>query len=515
MENKTIIIIGAGMAGLAAGCYLQMNGYKTKIFELSAQPGGLCTGWKRKDFYFDGCISWLVGSGPKHFFHKFWKELNVIQKMNFIYEDEFAVVYLKDGQTFTLYDDVDKLEQEFLRIAPEDGEIIKILTDGIRVISEADLKLDKAMELFTQEDFIEFKNRAGKYLEIMGRWGEVTIEEFVQRFKSPYVRENFRKIFFFNRDTSITYFMATMGWRNAKTAGYPEEGSLELSKIVRNRYKSLGGEIYYNSKVSEILVEEDKAVGIKLENSQVYYSDRVISAADGYSTIYKMLKGHYVDEDIQFCYDNLKPCHPQIYVGLGINKTFEDLPHYLSLELDKPLDTGDFKVETLYVKIYNRNRSYAPDGKTSVIVYGKTSHDYWDVLKRENPQQYYKEKAKFGEKIIEVLENRFGNIASNVEVVDVSTPNTIKRYTNNQNGSWMGWEKHMDNILHKKKLKKTLPGLDRFFMIGHWTEVGGGLPTVLVQSRNLVQLICAADGIEFETIIEEPAQEIIKTTSTY
>lgn len=38
-----IIIIGAGIAGLAAGCYAQMNGYHTQIFELHNQPGGLCT----------------------------------------------------------------------------------------------------------------------------------------------------------------------------------------------------------------------------------------------------------------------------------------------------------------------------------------------------------------------------------------------------------------------------------------------------------------------------------------
>ena len=47
MDN-TIIIIGAGVAGLAAGCYAQMNGYRSQIFELHNLPGGLCTSWVRK-----------------------------------------------------------------------------------------------------------------------------------------------------------------------------------------------------------------------------------------------------------------------------------------------------------------------------------------------------------------------------------------------------------------------------------------------------------------------------------
>jgi len=52
VSEKTILIIGAGMAGLAAGCYAQMNGYRSQIFELHTIPGGLCTSWRRKDYVF-------------------------------------------------------------------------------------------------------------------------------------------------------------------------------------------------------------------------------------------------------------------------------------------------------------------------------------------------------------------------------------------------------------------------------------------------------------------------------
>ena len=50
-KNKKVVIIGAGIAGLSAGCYIQMNGYNTDIYELHTTPGGLCTSWKRKDLY--------------------------------------------------------------------------------------------------------------------------------------------------------------------------------------------------------------------------------------------------------------------------------------------------------------------------------------------------------------------------------------------------------------------------------------------------------------------------------
>jgi len=40
MADKSIVIIGAGIAGLAAGCYGQMNGYRTEILEMHDKPGG-------------------------------------------------------------------------------------------------------------------------------------------------------------------------------------------------------------------------------------------------------------------------------------------------------------------------------------------------------------------------------------------------------------------------------------------------------------------------------------------
>jgi phytoene dehydrogenase-like protein len=58
-KEKSMIIIGAGFAGLAAGIYGRLNGYKTDIYEMHNLPGGLCTSWKRKGYTFDACIHGL------------------------------------------------------------------------------------------------------------------------------------------------------------------------------------------------------------------------------------------------------------------------------------------------------------------------------------------------------------------------------------------------------------------------------------------------------------------------
>ena len=76
--GKSVITIGAGIAGLAAGCYAQMNGYRSQIFEMHDLPGGLCTAWERRGYIFDGCIHYLLGSGPGQPYHRMWEELGAL-----------------------------------------------------------------------------------------------------------------------------------------------------------------------------------------------------------------------------------------------------------------------------------------------------------------------------------------------------------------------------------------------------------------------------------------------------
>jgi len=58
----SVIIMGAGIAGLSAGCYAQMKGLRSQIFELHKIPGGLCTSWRRHGYVFDGAIRLLGGA---------------------------------------------------------------------------------------------------------------------------------------------------------------------------------------------------------------------------------------------------------------------------------------------------------------------------------------------------------------------------------------------------------------------------------------------------------------------
>ena len=124
MENS-IIIIGGGITGMSAGCYLRMNGYHTTIFEMHDKTGGVCTGWKRKGYTIDGAMHWLVGTKPGTTFYNIWEELGVTQGWTVVDHEQFLRVEGTGGKSLTLYSDINRLEQHMEELAPE--QIIKMM----------------------------------------------------------------------------------------------------------------------------------------------------------------------------------------------------------------------------------------------------------------------------------------------------------------------------------------------------------------------------------------------------
>ncbi|MEO0377273.1 MAG: NAD(P)-binding protein, partial [Cyanobacteria bacterium P01_A01_bin.17] len=140
-SSTDIIIIGSGIAGLAAGCYAQMNGYRTVIFELHNQPGGLCTTWERQGYHFDGCIQYLFGSGPGQPFHKLWQELGTVQGRPFIHHDELMQLTGPEGKTLIVYCDPDRLREHLIALSPRDRKLIHAFCNDIRALTTFDLSL--------------------------------------------------------------------------------------------------------------------------------------------------------------------------------------------------------------------------------------------------------------------------------------------------------------------------------------------------------------------------------------
>jgi phytoene dehydrogenase-like protein len=499
MGEKSIIIIGAGIAGLAAGCYGQMNGYHTRIFELHDKPGGLCTAWKRKGYTFDGCIHWLVGSGPGQTFHRVWEELGAVQGRQMVNHEEFVRVEGAGGKTFVVYTDVDRLEQHMKALAPADARTIDEFIGAVRLFTRFAPPLDAPKGLFGGLQM------AIRMLPLMGtfrKYSKTSVQDFVRRFSDPFLRQALALVFDMP-DFPMLAVLMTLAYMHNRNAGFPIGGSLEFSRAIERRYLDLGGEIYYKARVERILVERDRAVGVRLADGTAHRADFVISAADGHATIFDMLEGKYVHDEIRGCYEKWPTFPPLVQVSLGVARDLSNEPHAFSYPLDEPVTIAGEVQKRMGVKHYGYDPTLAPAGKSVVEVMFPANYAYWKGLVEER-ERYEAEKQQVALTVIGQLEKRFPGLTGDIEAVDVATPLTYERYTGNWQGSMEGWmitTKTMGLVMTGKGMSKTLPGLENLYMAGQWVEPGGGVPTAAMSGRNVIRTICQRDGKSFVTTV--------------
>lgn len=124
----------------------------------------------------------------------------------------------------------------------------------------------------------------------------------------------------------------------------------------------------------------------------------------------------------------------------------------------------------------------------------------WNNLRANDKPSYRARKAQIGENICRFLERRYPGIRENIEVVEIATPVTQKRYTGNTKGSILAWkaftkaEDLANTLINKYHMQ--LPGLDNFFMAGQWIG-GGGLLRAALSGRYVAQFVCQAEHRTF------------------
>jgi phytoene desaturase len=397
--------------------------------------------------------------------------------------------------------DIDRLEERMHALAPADRAVTDRFIAACRTIRGFDTPLGKAPELMNGWDLVKFFVRFFPKLKTFGTWNRISIGQFAGQFSHPLLRQAFQNLFL--PDFPMIFAIMTLGLLDAKKAGYPLGGSLAFSRAIEKRYLGLGGEALYKTRVKEIIVEDDRAAGVRLDDGSEHRADYVISAADGHTTIFGMLGGRYVDRAVRSYYDNLPVFPSLVHLAFGVNRSFDDMPRCVCgtiLPIDPSLRIGDEEHSNLWLQIYNFDPSLAPPAKTLVRAMVPADFEHWRKL-RETPERYAAEKQRIAGEIIARLDRRFPGFASQVEMRDVASPTTFLRYTGNWKGSIEGWVPAPQAGGMRLQMSKSLPGLSNFYMAGQWVEPGGGVPTAALSGRNVVQLLCRDEKRKFVTTL--------------
>lgn len=489
--TRRLIVIGGGIAGLCAAVYARRCGYEVELLEQHDKLGGLATSWTRGPYTFETCLHWLLGSSPTSPMYRQWRELFEIDRLRFIYPEEFVRIEGSGGQSLSIYTNPERMQDALMRRSPQDAEAIRDFARTVREFAHLPVPDPGEHGPAAWIGYLRLLPEAAR----LRRFSGMSLAEYGARFRDPLIRA-----FFDAGETSqmmaLTLAFA-LGWMAARHAGYPLGGSQAVVRLIAENLQRLGARLRLSTRVQSILIEHDAAVGVRLESGENLYADRVVSAADGRATLQKLLAGRYAEPHLETAYSSWTPYPSYLQVSLGIAQNLSHLPAFGSRVLDEPFAVDPHtQLKQLSYRCFHFDPTFAPPGKTALTAFLPTYDcDYWMGLREREPERYRVEKERIAAQVVDLLEHTHPGLRQGIEVSDVSTPATVVRFTGNWRGSMEGWLPTPKSGL--RPLPNRLPGLANFHMAGQWVMPGGGLPGGLMSARAAIRDLCAEDGVHF------------------
>ncbi len=450
--------------------------------------------WKRKDYLIDDGVHFLMSHRPGNFVYELYQELGITKDLTFPDLTTYMrFIDQKSGRILDATGDLSKLSSDLRSLFPEDRGFTNDFIRRIREVQRS--KIAYSIGLTDPPELQNMLYRAKMLWEMHSAFGffkgeyAKPVKEYAASVQDPFLKGIISNLFM--DESPLWFVLMVLALAADRQLGLLADGCEGLVSALVSRYESLGGRIDYRKRVDEILVREGKAIGVRLEDGTELYADTVISAADGRNTIYGMLKGRFVDAKIDERYKSWKVSPSMVTVSFGVAMDLKEFPPFGFVFLKEPIICEGRESRIMSYRLLNYSKKFAPEGKCVVQAFCGGDFDYWKDLRKDRPR-YDAEKKRIAAEMQSRMGNLFPGFGSKVEVVDVATPCTTYRYTGNWKGSMMGWMPTTEQMM--KPLSRTLPGLKGFYMVGQWAQPGGGVPTCLIQGRQIVQILCHEDG---------------------
>ena len=330
--KKKITIIGSGFSSLSAACYLAKSGHEVEIFEKNDAPGGRARQLKKNGFVFDIGPSWYwMPDVFEKFFNDFGKSVSDYYQLERL--DPGYKVYFGKDDFINIGDNLDKIYDVFEGVERGSSEKLK------KFIRKAAENYKIAIkDLVYRPGLSPLELITPVTLKKIGSFFSNVKKEVTKDFKDPKLTQilQFPVLFLGAKPADTPAFYSFMNFADfGLGTWHPKNGMYSIVKGMVSLAESQGVKIHLNSPVDEILLEKNKAVGIKIKN-KIILSDIILSGADYRHTEtlvspnYRSYSEAYWDKKV------FAPSSLLFYVG--INKKVKNVSHH-TLFFDVDFDT--------------------------------------------------------------------------------------------------------------------------------------------------------------------------------
>ncbi len=286
---KKTIVIGAGFGGLALAIRLQAAGVSTLLVEQRDKPGGCAYVWQQEGFTFDAGPTVITDPGAfEQLFTLAGKVLS--DYVELLPVTPFYRLCWESGRVFDYHNDEVQLEKQIHQFNPSDvAGYRRFLAYSRAVFHEGYLRLGTV-------PFLSFRDmlRAGPQLIRLQAWRSVYDKV------SHYIRdEHLRQAFSFhsllvggNPFTTSAIYTLIHALERQWGVWFARGGTGALVQGLVDLFRSLGGEIALNTRVTRIEVNDDIVNAVQLSDGRQIAVQALASNADVIHT-YHTLLGHH------------------------------------------------------------------------------------------------------------------------------------------------------------------------------------------------------------------------------
>ena len=440
------VVIGSGIGGLVTASQLAAKGAKVLVLERYTIPGGSSGSFQRQGYTFDVGASMIFGFGEKGYTNLLTRALADVGEHCETVPDPAQLAYhLPAGLEIAVDRNYEQFIADLSARFPHEAQGIRRFYDICWQVFNC---LD-AMPLLSIEDPVYLAKVFFKApLACLGlaRWLPVNAGDVARRYIKDPELLRFIDIECFcwsvmpaERTPMINGGMVFSD-RHAGGINYPKGGvGVIAQKLVRG-LESHGGEIRYQSRVKQILLEDNRAFGVQLANGEIILAKKIISNATRWDTFGgEGCKNPLIDQTETPTSENkwrksYIPSPSFLSLHLGVNS--DAIPrnahcHHLILErwnsMEKEQGVAFVSIPTLL------DNSLAPQGKHIVHAFTPSSMKEWEGL---NSSNYIQKKNLCANQLIEKLERILPGLSESISHKEVGTPRSHRRFLGRHQGSY-------------------------------------------------------------------------------